>query len=942
MFANLLSVLSLAVAHSFTSAQGVTPADNQNPSSKSTADCQVVINEFMSAKQTAFADEDGDYGDWIELYNCTDKEINLEGWHLSDRPHRPKMWGFPATSIPAKGYLTVWASGKGKSDTTADNAQMLHTNFSIDADGEPLLLTNAEGDIADLVEPIALKDDEVAGRFPDGAGPFFILEAPTPSQANANAQRAISLPAPTFSKPAGVYTQSFELGLSHEDPEATIYYTLDGSEPDPNNLNGQTFTYKNNYMPPHEIETENKVTGDFLTGQYITQHYEHPITIADRSSEEDRIARFSTTIEQNPDYFPEPEFSDHWMNDLIHTSNDGLAQLNRAVGNLNNLFNRIVRNIKQWRSGEKHPVGKIQFILNFPQIPYWEYTGQNLYKGTVVRAIAVKKDNDGWVSSPIATNTYFIDTENRLDLPIVSIAAAEKDLFSYEDGILVAGSDYEEWLQSGEATPDIGTPSFPANWKSKNRATGQFQLLDADQEASDSFDTEIRSHGNAARAFKTKSMRLYPQEPVDFPIFDSAEPTQFARINLRIDRDTRLHDDISHNILHGLAFATQRSEPYLVFLNGEYYAVLAAKDRRDSTFLRYQYDLPGGDFDLLAFDYANEVDVQGPVREAKEGDFSEWDNLIDRLRQEPNISIEDLEQLIDLQSFIDYHLAEIYLVNSDWPTNNNSFWRYVGNTVNENRLTDGKWRWLLYDLDRAFRRPETNMLEQTFQLDEDKDPVKASELYKRLISHPEVRQRFITRFADLINTTFTPERMDLFINRTRQALEAEMPQHIARWGAPISMGYWENHLDNMSDFAHKRPDLQRQHLQEFFDLGDVYELNINVLLENDTGELLPIDKAAIIELNTLQLGVSDDELRVPAAASSRPTEMEQYVGFPWQGKYFAEVPIELKVIPRAGYKFSHWEGDGIKQETALTPQLKIAPRSDTAINAVMVKDDDQT
>src|SRR5699024_2782333 len=144
MFADLLSVLSLAVASSLISAQGVTPADNQNPSSKSTADCQVVINEFMSAKQTAFADEDGDYGDWIELYNCTDKEINLEGWHLSDRPHRPRMWGFPATSIPAKGYLTVWASGKGKSDTNADNAQMLQTNLSIDDDCEIILLSLAE------------------------------------------------------------------------------------------------------------------------------------------------------------------------------------------------------------------------------------------------------------------------------------------------------------------------------------------------------------------------------------------------------------------------------------------------------------------------------------------------------------------------------------------------------------------------------------------------------------------------------------------------------------------------------------------------------------------------------------------------------------------------------------------------------------------------------
>ncbi|HLS17623.1 MAG TPA: CotH kinase family protein [Paenalcaligenes sp.] len=938
MIEHFLSALMLAAAHSVANVPGTPPLNTHSGLSEVGSDCQVVINEFMSAKQTMFADEDGEYNDWIELYNCTDQDIDLQGWYLSDRVHRLDKWVFPKAVIPANGYLTLWASGKDRYGTDTDSPQSLHTNFSIDASGEHLLLSDNEGNIIDSVEPIPLETNEVAGRSPDGVGPFSILNAPTPDEPNSEILHAALLPAPKFSQPAGIYAHDFDVSLEHKDADATIFYTLDGSIPDPENLEGQTFIYKNNYAAPHEIE-DNKTQAASLKGHAITHRYTTPIRIQDRSAEPDRIAGFSTTIGENPDYFPEPEFSDHWMNNVVQVSNDGIAQLNRAGDNLNNLFNRIVRNIKQWHSGEKRPVGKTRFVVNVPQLPYWEYTGKNLYKGTVIRAIAAKEVEGRLITSPVATQTYFIDKDHQLDLPIISIAAAEKDLFGYEDGILVAGATYEQWLNSGTATPEIGTPSFPANWKKKSRAAGQFQILDPTGQSSGSYSTELRSHGNAARAFKTKSIRLYPQDAVTFPIFADDDPTLFSRINLRIDRDTRLHDDISHNLLHGLAFATQRSEPYLVFINGEYYAILAAKDRRDSTFLRHQYGLINDDFDLLAFDYANQVDVQGPVREAKKGDFSHWDNMLERLRQDPDLPMHEIEKHIDLQSFIDYHAAEIYLVNSDWPTNNNSFWRYKGNTPNNHALTDGKWRWLLYDLDRAFRRPETNMLKQTYQLSEEKDPIKASELYKILIKHPEVKQRFITRFADLINTTFAPERVTRFIKHTRELLEKEMPQHIARWGSPISMGYWEGHLDNMVEFANKRPDTQRQHLKEFFNLGDAYTVTINVLLDSNTEhELTPVEDAAIIELNTLQLGVTDDELTPPIAASSRATEMTDFLRFPWAGQYFSDMPLELKITARPGYAFSHWEGDLIEQDNAQDSSLNLTPTKDLTINAIMIKE----
>ncbi|MEZ5147595.1 MAG: hypothetical protein R2759_11085 [Bacteroidales bacterium] len=54
----------------------------------------IVINEFMSSNDTTLADEDGDFSDWIELYNSTVNPVNLEGYHPSDDETLPQKWTF--------------------------------------------------------------------------------------------------------------------------------------------------------------------------------------------------------------------------------------------------------------------------------------------------------------------------------------------------------------------------------------------------------------------------------------------------------------------------------------------------------------------------------------------------------------------------------------------------------------------------------------------------------------------------------------------------------------------------------------------------------------------------------------------------------------------------------------------------------------------------------
>src|ERR671912_1451380 len=92
----------------------------------------VVINEFLANNNNGLLDQDNDRPDWIELRNTDAAPVNLGGYYLTDDAANPTKWRFPAVSIPAGGYLVVFASTKNR----AVAGQQLHTNFALEANGE--------------------------------------------------------------------------------------------------------------------------------------------------------------------------------------------------------------------------------------------------------------------------------------------------------------------------------------------------------------------------------------------------------------------------------------------------------------------------------------------------------------------------------------------------------------------------------------------------------------------------------------------------------------------------------------------------------------------------------------------------------------------------------------------------------------------------------------
>lgn len=110
-----------------------------------TSGAMVQINEVMSSNKGAVADETGDFPDWVEIHNATDKALDIAGYGLSDDLLSAAKWTFPKnTVIEPDGYVIVFCSGE------PDRGKM-HAGFRISATDD-VLLSTVTGTVIDSVK----------------------------------------------------------------------------------------------------------------------------------------------------------------------------------------------------------------------------------------------------------------------------------------------------------------------------------------------------------------------------------------------------------------------------------------------------------------------------------------------------------------------------------------------------------------------------------------------------------------------------------------------------------------------------------------------------------------------------------------------------------------------------------------------------------------------
>jgi hypothetical protein len=189
----------------------------------------VRINEFMAANKHIIRDEDGDYSDWIELYNSGAVTVPLDNCFLTDDDRNLSKWQFPAVSIPPNSYMLVWASAKNRTNSTAP----LHTNFQLNKDGGYLALVLSDGArIVSAFAPSYPAQSTDVAYGSDRGNPALIgyFTSPTPGAPNATAGANFG-PEVRFSRDSGTFITPFSLVLSTTSTNAVIRYTLGTNMP---------------------------------------------------------------------------------------------------------------------------------------------------------------------------------------------------------------------------------------------------------------------------------------------------------------------------------------------------------------------------------------------------------------------------------------------------------------------------------------------------------------------------------------------------------------------------------------------------------------------------------------------------------------------------------------------------------------------------------------
>lgn len=146
---------------------------------------KIHINEIMASNQSAYADEFGEYEDWVELYNAGESVVDLAGFYLSDDRNDPGKWLIPDnaqefTTIAPSGHILFFADSETEQGP-------LHTNFKLSSGGEFFGVAAKIGDNYLWLDSLQFGPqgpNETSGRFPDGSENWIGLSPVTPLQSN--------------------------------------------------------------------------------------------------------------------------------------------------------------------------------------------------------------------------------------------------------------------------------------------------------------------------------------------------------------------------------------------------------------------------------------------------------------------------------------------------------------------------------------------------------------------------------------------------------------------------------------------------------------------------------------------------------------------------------------------------------------------------------------
>ena len=548
-------------------------------------------------------------------------------------------------------------------------------------------------------------------------------------------------------------------------------------------------------------------------------------------------------------------------------------------------------------------------------------------KAMIVRAVAKNQKGN---FSEVITKTYFVTTEDLYkyqDLTVLSLVTNPENLFDPDIGIYVTGTMFLEEKKKEENEGEGGNRRwgfnrFPCNYRMKGKEWEREAFVTIFEKSEIHLQQKLglRIKGAYTRNEPGKSFNIYARKQYGKSTIDTNLLkdnydingnliTSYKALSLRnVYNLDRIRDKYGRDLIYRKNLGFPSYKECILFLNGEYWGMYLIQEKIDDNYISSNY--------LLS---SNKIIVAkaGDIEDGPEEELDNFEYFCGNYSKKDVADKEvysEIKNYIDIDSLIELFATGIYISNLDWPGNNDGEWKYSGKPIEGNKFTDGKWRFLMYDIDYSMGAdfftpgsPESNDFDIISGNGNRMNWRRLSSplnLFLNLIKNSTVfQEQFTNLMCDYANGVYYPERINEFIEKYREECSDLIAYSQLRWSGQKYYSTFEGYafyknnyyksLDSLKNFFEERPKYILQYMKDFINLkGELVDL------------IIEIKGRGIIQINSIT---------------------PKFRNNVWKGKYFTKIPIMIKAISENGFNFKEW--DGLIQSNE--PNEKITLSSDS-------------
>lgn len=421
---------------------------------------------------------------------------------------------------------------------------------------------------------------------------------------------------------------------------------------------------------------------------------------------------------------------------------------------------------------------------------------ENGYQLYTITAFACTND-DSCTDPQTATYVLGKNLSEDVTIDIVNVNSSKKSLYDYGTGIMVGGRTYDEnFVESSGGYVAGNYNNRGKKWMRKAFIT----RFDVDGEVIWDQDAYIGISGFTSSSNSIKSLKV---------TMSSEDGTEGKTVRLRSGNQDQFSGNIRSSIVDRLAEESKYSgsagtRRMAVFLNGQYYGIFDLQDTFSEQNLAKKFNL----------EKANKIEKHSGTEKSVFNVFGitsdVWENL------NLNVNRSRLEELIDMDDYLDYYTFFILVNNTDWPMNNFEAWRYRDDSVG-NKYADGRLRFLIRDTDLIYyTEGNINWFDGAVgdifaDLMENKHNGNGSS-FSKVMASEYYRQKFINMVKELLEGPFKTENVLKIIDE-----EAEKIEHqVKLFSTEEEYEDWVGQIELMKKAASERENKVKADIQKYF------------------------------------------------------------------------------------------------------------------------------